>query len=123
MSFGSPAADFAEIGLDLNRALINHPSGTYFVRMQGGGLNGIGILDGDILIVDRALSARSENLIVCTLNGEMLARRYRLKNDTPWLVSEGKEPAARRIRTEDEFSVWGVITAVIRPLEPSPCMC
>lgn len=123
MSFSSPAADFAEIGLDLNRAFISHPNGTYFVRMQGGGLSGMGIIDGDILIVDRSLTARSENLIVCTLNGEMLARRYRLKNDAVWLVSEEKKPDTRRIRMEDEFSIWGVITTVIRPLEPSPCMC
>ena len=91
--------------------------------MAGSALSGMGILDGDILIVDRALTARSENLIVCTLNGEILARRYRLKNNTAWLVSEEKEPTARRIRTEDEFSVWGVITSVIRPLEALPCMC
>ncbi len=123
MSFGSPAADFAEVGLDLNQALIRHRSSTYFARMAGSALSGMGILDGDILIVDRSLTARSENLIVCTLNGEILARRYRLKNNTAWLVSEEKEPTARRIRTEDEFSVWGVITSVIRPLEALPCMC
>ena len=123
MSFGSPAAELAEVGLDLNQALIRHRSSTYFARMAGSALSGMGILDGDILIVDRALTARSENLIVCTLNGEILARRYRMKNNTAWLVSEEKEPTARRIRTEDEFSVWGVITSVIRPLEALPCMC
>lgn len=123
MSFGSSAADFAEVGLDLNQALISHRNSTYFARMAGNALSGMGILDGDILIVDRALAARSENLVVCTLNGEMLARRYRLRSNAVWLVSEEKEPTARRIRTEDEFSVWGVITTVIRPLDALPCMC
>ena len=123
MSFGSPAADFAEVGLDLNQALIRHRSSTYFARMAGSALSGMGILDGDILIVDRALTARSENLIVCTLNGEILARRYRLKNNTAWLVSEEKEPTARRIRTEDEFTVWGVITSVSRRVEALPWRC
>ena len=54
MSFGSPACDYVENSLDLNRFLISHPIATYFMKMQGDALKNAGIFNGDILVVDRS---------------------------------------------------------------------
>jgi DNA polymerase V len=49
--FPSPADDYIEAELDLNRYMIRHPPGTFMVRVTNDALAGAGILDGDILIV------------------------------------------------------------------------
>lgn len=63
MSFGSPACDYVENSLDLNRFLISHPVATYFMKMQGDALKNAGIFNGDILVVDRSLPAADRRLI------------------------------------------------------------
>ena len=67
--FPSPADDYIENTLDLNDFLIEHPAATFFVRVTGDSMIGAGINSGDILIVDRALSARSGSIIVAVVNG------------------------------------------------------
>lgn len=63
MSFGSPACDYVENSLDLNRFLISHPIATYFMKMQGDAHKNAGIFNGDILVVDRSLPAADRRLI------------------------------------------------------------
>jgi len=53
--FPSPAEDYMEMRLDLNKKQITHPSQTFFVRVNGESMNGDGISDGDLLVVDRSL--------------------------------------------------------------------
>lgn len=55
--FPSPAEDFLESPLDLNRALIRDPAATFFVRVEGDSMIGDGIDDGDLLVVDKSLPA------------------------------------------------------------------
>lgn len=119
MSFGSPAQDFSQPGLDLNQLLIRHPNGTYFVRMEGNAMLGGGIKDGDLLLVDRAIKVQSDNIVVCTLNKEFYVRKFKTHQDHPLLLAhDGKETKRYFIKAEDEFSIWGVVTAIIRPLDP-----
>ena len=55
--FPSPADDYIEGKLDLNRHLIKHPAATFFVRVTGDSMTGAGIHSGDLLIVDRSLES------------------------------------------------------------------
>ena len=114
MSFGSPACDYAETPLDLNRLLITHPAGTYFVRMQGKNFEPDGIFENDILIVDRAKTAVSGSLAICELNGELHVRRITFHGHTP-LISTASS-SARTITPNETFSIWGTVTSVIRQL-------
>lgn len=114
MPFGSPACDYVENSLDLNRYLITHPAATYFMKMQGNALKNAGILNGDILVVDRSLPAVDRRLIIAELNGELTARRFRLKDGKTWLLSEDGKTPPYRIGRQDQFAVWGTVTSVIR---------
>ena len=51
--FPSPAQDYVEATLDLNQLCISRPAATYFVRAAGESMKDAGILDGDLLVVDR----------------------------------------------------------------------
>jgi len=109
----SPADDGIENTLDLNEYLIQAPAATFFVRVQGDSMQNAGIYDGDLLIVDRSLTACSGKIIIAALNSELTVKRLKQENQEVWLMPEN--PAYQPIQvTEDlEFHIWGVVTNVI----------
>ncbi len=114
--FPSPAADYEEGKLDLNRHLIKNPPATFFVRVTGDSMVGAGIHSGDLLIVDRSLEPKNNNVIIAALNGELTVKRIRLSNNNITLVPENENYANQKIEGEMEFEVWGVVTNVIHEL-------
>lgn len=116
--FPSPADDLVEKALDLNDLLIEHPAATFFVRVQGSSMKDVHILDGDVLIVDRAKEATSGSIVVAVLNGEFTVKRIEKKGTAVWLVPENKKFPPIEIKPEMEFQVWGVVTYVIHKILP-----
>lgn len=114
--FPSPAADYQEGKLDLNRHLIKNPPATFFVRVNGDSMIGAGIHSGDLLIVDRSLEAKNNCVIIAALNGELTVKRIHLRNNKITLVPENENYAAQKIEGDMEFEVWGVVTNVIHQL-------
>ena len=62
--FESPAAEYKELGLSLDQLLIRHPNATFIGQASGQSMQGVGIFDGDLLIVDRSLTARNGDVVV-----------------------------------------------------------
>lgn len=116
MPFASAVTYFQEYDLDLNAYLRPHPQATYFLRMEGDSLQQAGIFNGDILVVDRAQTATPGSLIIAEFNGELTARRYQTKGKQIFLGTDDCCHPPYRLREEDSFAVWGVITSVIRKL-------
>lgn len=114
--FPSPAADYEEGKLDLNRHLIKNPPATFFVRVTGDSMIGAGIHSGDLLIVDRSLEPKNNNVIIAALNGELTVKRIHLHGGKITLVPENENYAAQKIEGDMEFEVWGVVTNVIHEL-------
>lgn len=114
--FPSPAQDYIEDKLDLNEYLIQHPSATFFVRVDGFSMINAGIFPDDILIVDRALEAYNNKVIIAVLNGELTVKRLIIKENIFYLEPDNPEYDSIEISTDDEFSVWGVVTYVIHKL-------
>lgn len=111
--FPSPGDDYVEKGLDLNEHLIHHPSATFFVRVAGDSMVGVGIHDNDILVVDRSLEARDGSIIIAVLNGELTVKRLRYKGTRVFLFPENPLYPEILIQEEMTFLVWGVVTAAI----------
>ncbi len=111
--FPSPASDYVEKKLDLNEYLIKHPAATYYVRVEGDSMEGAGIYDNDMLIVDRALEAKSNDVVVAVLNGELTVKRIHYKNKRLFLVPENPVYKPIEVTPEMEFSIWGVVTYVV----------
>jgi DNA polymerase V len=106
--FPSPAEDFIDKPLDLNDHLIAKPEATYFVRAQGESMVGVGIHDGDLLIVDRSLEARSNHIVVAALNGELTLKRLVKRGDCLFLMSENPKYPPLQVTQECDFHLWGV---------------
>ena len=77
---------------------------------------GAGIHDGDVVIVDRSLKPDSGKVIIASLNGEMLIRRFEKTFNKVRLIPETNKLATIDIDPYAEFSVWGVVTYVIHSL-------
>lgn len=113
--FGAAADDFMERGIDLNEQLIHNKPATFFFRMKGDAMQGAGIFDGDILIVDRSLKLVNGKIIVAILNDEMLVRRFHKNFSSAFLIAENERYKNINLAEFSNFSVWGVVTYSIHP--------
>ncbi len=111
--FGAAADDYAEKGIDLNEQLIRNKPATFFMRVRGEAMINAGIHDGDVVIVDRSLKPDSGKVIIASLNGEMLIRRFEKNFNKVRLIPETSKLATIDVDPFAEFSVWGVVTYVI----------
>jgi DNA polymerase V len=114
--FPSPAEDYIEGRLDLNRHLIKHPAATFFVRVAGDSMIDAGIHPGDILVVDRALEPQDSNVVIAVIDGELTVKRISQRHGKLFLVPDNKAYEPLEILEEMEFEVWGVVTSVIHNL-------
>lgn len=78
--FPSPAEDHVDQALDLNQHLIHHPSATYFVRASGHSMEGLGIYDGDLLVVDRSLQAEQGDVVIASVDGQLTCKLLDIKH-------------------------------------------
>jgi len=114
--FPSPAADYEQERLDLNRHLIKNPAATFFVRAVGDSMIGAGIHTGDLLIVDRSAEPRDKNIVIAVINGELTVKRLRIRKRRVTLEPENTDYPVQEISEEAEFEVWGVVTSAIHRL-------
>jgi len=84
--FPSPSEDYIEGKLDLNEHLIKHPAATFFVRVTGDSMLDAGIHPGDILIVDRAIEAFNNKVVIAVINGELTVKRMK-KTKTGYILA------------------------------------
>jgi DNA polymerase V len=114
--FPSPAADYEEDKLDLNRHLIKNPAATFFVKVTGDSMEGAGIHHGDLLVVDRSIEPHDKNIVIAVINGELTVKRIRIRSRKITLQPENKNYRDQEIAEDAEFEVWGVVTNVIHQL-------
>ena len=114
--FPSPADDYIEQKLDLNRYLIQRPSATFFVRASGDSMIGAGIHDGDILVVDRSLEAKDGKVVVVALDGELTVKRLHQAKGKLQLMPENPKYQPITVKDFSDLHVWGVVTNVIHAL-------
>jgi len=110
--FPSPGDDYIDQTLDLNE-LVKHPSDTYLVKVEGDSMINAGIYDGDILIVDRAIEAENNKVIVANLDGELTVKRLSIKDTRVLLMPDNPKYEPIEIRPLSDFRIMGVVTFVI----------
>lgn len=112
--FPSPAADFIDLTIDLGKELVPHPATTFMGRVQGTSMVDAGIDDQDILIIDRSLPPADGKIAVCFLDGEFTVKRIRIEKGEAWLMPENPKFKPIRVTEENEFSIWGIVTTIIK---------
>ena len=112
--FPSPAQDYLEQAIDLNKELIKHPASTFYGRVVGDSMRDEGIEEGDILIIYKSLELLDGDLAVCFIDGEFTVKRVRLEPDVAWLVPSNPNYPLIKVTKENEFIVWGIVTYTIK---------
>ncbi|WP_052383892.1 LexA family protein [Litchfieldella xinjiangensis] len=110
--FPSPAQDYEERALDLNQHLVRHPAATFFMRVTGDSMEPLGIRAGDLLVIDRSIELRPGHILVASIDGEVVVKRYDLIGKQPFLCS-GNPRYAPIPLAECDCQVWGVVRAVV----------
>lgn len=115
--FPSPAEDYVEKTLDLNELCIQHPSATFFVRVQGESMTEAGIFPEDVLVVDRSLRAMHGDIVIASLESEMTVKQLHLLPPPIRLLprNSGYQPII--IEGDMVMEVFGVVTNVVRSLK------
>ncbi len=111
--FPSPATDYMENKLDLNEYLVKHPAATFIVKANGPSMIEAGILSGDLLIVDRSVTPKNDNIVIASVFGDLTVKKLRKKGSALFLVSANNEYSSIEVREEMECFIWGVVTYVI----------
>lgn len=112
--FPSPAQDYMEQAIDLNKELIRHPASTFYGRVVGNSMSGEGIEEGDILVIDKSLELIDGDLAVCFINGEFTVKRVKLEKDFAWLVPSNPDYQPIKVTKDDEFTIWGIVTYTVK---------
>lgn len=112
--FPSPAENYIEGRIDLNRQLIKHPMATFYVRVAGDSMINAGIHPGCILVVDRAVEADDGDIVIARVNDELCVKRLRIAGGRVCLMPENESYEPLEISEEMEFEVWGRVMHSIR---------
>lgn len=112
--FPSPADDFKQERLSLDRELVKNKEATFFARVSGQSMIGAGLNDDDLLVIDRSLEPANNKIAVCFLDGEFTVKRLRVSQDEIWLQPENPDYPIINITEENNFVIWGIVTNVIK---------
>ena len=116
--FPSPADDYVEARIDLNLALVPRPLSTFFMRVSGDAMAGDGILDGDLLVIDRSVAARPGLVVVATHAGSFIVRRLQGqpggRTGALLVASDGHSPPIPL--AGGEADLWGVVIHAVHHL-------
>ncbi len=112
--FPSPADDFLDASIDLNREFVKNPSTTFYGRVKGDSMINAGLNNGDLLIIDKSLEPIDNKIAVCFIDGEFTVKRIKIEKDIVWLVAENEKYQPIKVTAENDFLIWGIVTTVIK---------
>lgn len=114
--FPSPAADFMEDTIDLNKELSENPLATFYIRVKGNSMIDAGINDKDVLVVDRSLEPQNNKIAICFIDGEFTVKRIQVEKDCLYLMPENPDYSPIKVTEENQLIIWGVVTYVIKKI-------
>lgn len=112
--FPSPAQDYIDLKIDLNKELVQHPSSTFYAKVKGSSMIDAGVSNGDILVIDKSLEPRDGDMAVCFIDGEFTLKFIRIEPDAVYLVPANPEFQPIKVTEENNFCIWGIVTYSIK---------
>ncbi len=110
--------------IDLNKELTDHPAATFYGRVAGDSMRDAGVSEGDVLVIDKSLDAADGDMVVCFIDGEFMMKYISFSDpetghreeNAMWLVSANPDCTPLKVTDLSSFSVWGVVTYVIKKI-------
>ncbi|MFZ9075170.1 MAG: LexA family protein [Flavobacteriaceae bacterium] len=114
--FPSPADDFKELRISIDQEVVRNEEATFYARVSGESMLGAGLEDGDLLVIDRSLEPKDNKIAVCFIDGEFTVKRLKVEKDCVYLMPENKKYKPIKVTEENELTIWGVVTYVVKKL-------
>ena len=112
--FPSPADDYIENNLSISELLIKNQLSTFLMKASGESMIEAGINDGDVLVVDRSLEARSRDIVIAIFEGNLTVKRLIIKADGSAILKAENQLYKNILISEyTELEIWGVVTSAI----------
>ena len=112
--FPSPAEDLGENRIDLVKELITHPQATFLIRARGDSMQLAGIFDNDIMVVNKALKPRHQDIVVAVVDGEFTVKQLYQRSGRIKLKAANPTYADITPKEGQTLEVWGVVTSSIK---------
>ena len=112
--FPSPANDFEEIRISLDKELVKNKDATFYARVDGDSMIGAGLNHGDLLVIDRSLNPENGKVAVCLIDGEITVKRIKKEKHKLFLMPENVNYKPIEISEENVLIIWGIVTYVIK---------
>ena len=112
--FPSPADDFKEIRISLDKELVKNKDSTFYARVSGNSMENAGLEDGDLIVIDRSINPEKNKIAVCFLDGEFTVKRIVEKSKKIFLKPENSNYKEIEISEENELIIWGIVTYVVK---------
>ena len=111
--FPSPADEYLDRDIKLDSLLIKNKSSTFFIRVSGHSMKDAGLLNGDLLIIDRSLKATEGSIVLAVVDGEFTVKRLHFSQGQTFLLPENPQYNPIEIKDSMSFEVWGVVAHAI----------
>jgi DNA polymerase V len=112
--FPSPADDFKETRISLDRELVKNKEATFYARVSGDSMIGAGLDDGDLLVIDRSKNPENGKIAICLVDGEFTVKKIKKEKKKIYLMPENKKYKPIELKEENELIIWGVVEYVIK---------
>ena len=112
--FPSPADDFKEVRISLDKELVKNKEATFYAKVSGDSMVGAGLDDGDLLVIDRSLSPENGKIAICFIDGDFTVKRIKKEKGKLYLMPENKKYKPIELSEDNELIIWGVVEYVIK---------
>lgn len=112
--FPSPAEDFKEVRISLDKELVKNENATFYARVRGNSMVDANIEDGDLLVIDRSIETRNGKIAVCMIDGDFTIKRLKVEKNCVFLMPENKTFKPIKVTEDNELIIWGIVTYVIK---------
>lgn len=111
--FPSPALDYMEERIDLNKILVKHPLSTFIIECTGDSMINAFIPPKAKLIIDRSITPKTGDIVLAVLNGEFTVKFLKQNDYNCFLVPANSKYKDIKITPEMDMQIWGVVTNII----------
>ena len=112
--FPSPADDFKEIRISLDKELVKNSESTFYARVSGDSMIEAGLDDSDLIVIDRSLDPENGKIAVCFIDGEFTVKTIKKEENKIFLMPQNKIYKPIEVEEGNELIIWGIVTYVIK---------
>ena len=112
--FPSPADDFRDNKISLDRVLVKNKEATFYAKVSGQSMIGAGLDDSDLLVVDKSLEPEHNKIAVCFIDGEFTVKRLQVTKEGVFLLPANPAYEPIQVTEDNNFQIWGIVTHVIK---------